>query len=111
MSKPSEWAVKAALELLIRWPWARSHLVRPCDTERAIALALDAARVEGVRLGLEAGNDECKRRAREEAQRAFERQGNDDAVFAHEQRQGALSDCGRSILALDPAAIAKGGTP
>jgi len=72
---------------------------------------LAAARVEGVRLGFEAGSDECKRRAREEAQRAFERQGNDDAVFAHEQRQGALSDCGRSILALDPAAIAKGGTP
>ena len=51
MSKPSEWAVKAALELLIRWPWARSHLVRPCDTERAIALALDAAREAGIAEG------------------------------------------------------------
>ena len=51
MSKPSEWAVKAALELLIRWPWARSHLVRPCDTERAIALALDDAREAGIAEG------------------------------------------------------------
>ena len=50
-SAPSEWAVKAALELLIRWPWARSHLVRPCDTERAIALALDAAREAGIAEG------------------------------------------------------------
>ena len=60
-SAPSEWAVKAALELLIRWPWARSHLVRPCDTERAIALALDAAREAGIAEGrrLERANGEA----------------------------------------------------
>jgi len=85
-------------------------LHEPAEVAARHAVEVEAARVEGVRLGLEAGNDECKRRAREEAQRAFERQGNDDAVFAHEQRQGALSDCGRSIRAMDPAVIAKGGT-
>ena len=101
-SEPSEWAVKAALELLIRWPWARSHLVRLCDTERAIALALDAARVEGVRLGLEAAARVCL------ALGAGKLDPAKGAAFAAWKKMIA-EECTLVVLALDPAAVAKGG--
>ena len=51
MSKPSAWAVQTALRLLIAHPWMRSHVVRPGDTERALALALDDAREAGIAEG------------------------------------------------------------
>ena len=56
MSGPSEWATRIARAL-----WKQGGYQHP-PTTADIAAALDAARLEGVRLGLEAGAKVCKER-------------------------------------------------
>lgn len=107
MSEPSKWAMDKARSY---WDCRYEQGTSMVDI---LAPLFDAARVDGARLALERAANLVEEHAAR-AHRAANAYGDEDATaLMTERRERAIAyeQAEQMIRALDPATVAKGGTP